>query len=131
MCRTELKTGKFFHIIFGCCQLVNPFTEGLLLQQHGLHYKAAFGKSQWIFKLPLCCFAVKSPPYYSASPTLNCSSDVRHGSVLRPILFSTYVSSVYHIAQSFTISHQQYADDILLYIALPASQPHSGIQHLE
>jgi hypothetical protein len=47
-----------------------------------------------------------------------------------PILFSINVSPVYHTAQSFTISHQQYADDIVLDIALSALQPHSGIQCL-
>jgi Reverse transcriptase (RNA-dependent DNA polymerase) len=56
-----------------------------------------------------------------------CSSRVS----ARPHSFSIYVSPVYHIAQSFTISHQQYADDIFLRITLSASQPHSGIQHLE
>jgi Reverse transcriptase (RNA-dependent DNA polymerase) len=56
---------------------------------------------------------------------------VPQGSVLGPINFSIYVSLFYHIVQSFIISHQQYADDILQYIALSASQPHYGIQHLE
>ena len=65
--------------------------------------------------------------FYMTTSTLNCSSGVPQGSVLGPIPFSINVSPVYHIAQSFTISHQQHANDILLYIALSASQPHSGI----
>jgi Reverse transcriptase (RNA-dependent DNA polymerase) len=65
------------------------------------------------------------------SSMLNCSSDVAQGSVLGPILFSIYVSPVYHTVQLFTISHQQYAGDFLLYIALSSSQPHSCISHIQ
>ena len=39
----------------------------------------------------------------STSSTLNCSSGIPQGSVLGPILLSTNVSSVYHIAQSIIL----------------------------
>jgi hypothetical protein len=67
----------------------------------------------------------------SSLSMLNCPSGVSQGLMLDPIIFSKLVSPVYHIAQAYTISHQQYADDILLYIAVSASQPRSGIHRLE
>jgi hypothetical protein len=52
------------------------------------------------------------------------SSDIKlehgvpQGSVLGPLLFTLYVSSVAHVIESFGVNHAQYADDTQLYIAL-------------
>ena len=52
------------------------------------------------------------------------SSDIKlehgvpQGSVLGPLLFTLYVSSVAHVIGSFGVDHAQYADDTQLYIAL-------------
>jgi hypothetical protein len=52
------------------------------------------------------------------------SSDIKlehgvpQGSVLGPLLFTLYVSSVAHVIGSFGVNHAQYTDDTQLYIAL-------------
>jgi hypothetical protein len=50
------------------------------------------------------------------------------GSVLRPILFSSFISPVHCIATQFGVHRQQYADDTQLYMEIP-SDP--GLTYLE
>jgi hypothetical protein len=56
---------------------------------------------------------------------------VPQGTVLSPLLFSIYTSSLAHIAASHSVSQRQYADDTQLYVEL-SSQSHSAdLSHLE
>jgi hypothetical protein len=59
----------------------------------------------------------------STSSTVTLDLGVPQGSVLGPILFSSFISPIGQITASFNISHQQYADDTQLYI--PLSVKHS------
>ena len=59
---------------------------------------------------------------HSSAPTV-CTSGVPQGSVLGPLLFSTYTSPIAMITRSFHVCHQQYADDTQLFIALNPSDP--------
>ena len=48
----------------------------------------------------------------------DCEYRVQQGSVLRPLLFTLYMSPVAAVISSFGVDHAQYADDTQLYIAL-------------
>jgi len=60
----------------------------------------------------------------SSSHTL-CHTGVPQGSVLRPILFSCYISPISFIANTFGVGIQQYADDTLLYVTLSPTDMHA------
>ena len=66
---------------------------------------------------------------HSSDPTV-CTSGVPQGSVLWPLLFSTYTSPIAMITRSFHVCHQQYADDTQLFIALNPSDQSSDITKL-
>ena len=66
---------------------------------------------------------------HSSSPN-TCSSGVPQGSVLGPLLFNIYTSPVAKIANSFTVSQRQYADDTQLFISLSPSNFSSGLNNL-
>ena len=53
------------------------------------------------------------------------------GSVLGPLLFSTFTSPVGHIISSMGVHHQQYADDTQLFISLNSSNQHVSVACLE
>ena len=55
---------------------------------------------------------------------------VPQGSVLGPFLFSIYTSPIAHIAQSFSVLLQQYADDTQLFISLSPTNTFSDISRL-
>ena len=56
---------------------------------------------------------------------------VPQGSVLGPLLFTTYISPVGSLIKSFGICHQQYADDTQLFIAIPPASVTDTIGRLE
>jgi len=52
------------------------------------------------------------------SKTMICEFGVPQGSVLRPLLFSPYVSPIINVISGFGISLSQYVDETQLYISL-------------
>src|SRR6218665_1533776 len=58
----------------------------------------------------------------SRSDTWICHEGVPQGSVLGPLLFSSYVSPIARIFDRFDVIYHQYADDIQLYTAVRSSE---------
>ena len=56
---------------------------------------------------------------YSA-PTTTCTSGVPQGSVIEPLLFTTYVSPIADVISSHGMLFHQYADNTQLYVATKA-----------
>jgi exonuclease III len=52
------------------------------------------------------------------SDTVFVNSGVPQGSVLGPLLFTTYISPIQRVIESFGINHVAYADDLTLYVNL-------------
>src|SRR6218665_3387879 len=71
----------------------------------------------------LCYVAVGN----SRSDTWICHEGVPQGSVLGPLLFSSYVSPIARIFDRFDISYHQYADDTQLYTAVRSSEDTSRL----
>ena len=65
------------------------------------------------------------------SPTSIYISGVPQGSVLGSLLFSLHISPIAHIASSFGLIQQQYADDTQLYIAIYRNSFLTFIHQLE
>ena len=65
-------------------------------------------------------FSGYAPCMYS--DTWICHEGVPQGSVLGPLLFSSYVSPIAIIFDRFDISYHQYADDTQLYTAARSSE---------
>lgn len=52
------------------------------------------------------------------SDTVSVTCGVPQGSVLGPLLFTTYISPIQRVIESFDINHVAYADDLTLYVNL-------------
>jgi len=66
-----------------------------------------------------------------SSAVTDCHTGVPQGSVLGPILFSLYISPITDLVLQYSVSLQQYADDIQLYIACSVSDAASALSTLE
>ena len=66
--------------------------------------------------------------------SLSCPQDlhfgVPHGSVLGPLLFCLYTTSISQIITNHDVSHLMYADDTQVYIKLSQSDTHTSISSL-
>jgi len=67
----------------------------------------------------------------SSSTFKHCSSGVSQGSVLGPLLFTTYISPISNIASNFGVSLQQYADDTQLHLCTAARDLAANLNTLE
>jgi len=79
-------------------------------------------KSDLFYQVTQCVCTGQSSSTYK-----QCISGVPQGSVLGPLLFTTYISPISNIAFRFGISLQQCADDTQLYIS--ASQHNLTTDH--
>ena len=67
----------------------------------------------------------------SLSSISSCPVGVLQGSVLGPMLFSLYTSPIAHMASSFGLLQQQYADDTQIYVAVSRLNQAINILQLE
>ena len=66
-----------------------------------------------------------------SSDTAPLTTGVPQGSVLGPILFSTYISPIAQIVANHSLLHQQYADDTQLFVAIDSRDPQQNISLLQ
>jgi hypothetical protein len=66
--------------------------------------------------------------YQSSHSTL--TSGVPQGSVLGPLLFTSYISPVSALVSTFGLNQQQYADDTQIYLTLSKTDPQSSMNTL-
>jgi hypothetical protein len=62
--------------------------------------------------------------------SMPCESGVPQGSILGPLLFTTYVAPIGRLIQSFGCGNHQFADDTQLYVALDAAHSAQALANL-
>jgi hypothetical protein len=65
-----------------------------------------------------------------SSVSMPCDSGVPQGSVLGPLLFTTYVAPIGRLIQSFGCGYHQFTDDTQLYVALDAAHSAQALANL-
>ena len=75
------------------------------------------------------CFHVKCNNDFSSSHTCLCG--VPQGSVLGPLLFVMYTTTLSTLVSSLSLNHHLYADDTQLFLSFHPSDYHSNISHLQ
>ena len=65
------------------------------------------------------------------SPSILLSTGVPQGSVLGPILFTSFISPIQFVASHFKVDQQQYADDTQLFISISKTNSADQIRCLE
>lgn len=65
------------------------------------------------------------------SPTLPLLFGVPQGSVLGPLLFTTFISPISPLVASFHLQHQQFADDTQIYVTLDKANPFLTVTRME
>jgi hypothetical protein len=67
----------------------------------------------------------------ASSNSTSLDTGVPQGSVLGPVLFSTYISPISNLVASHNLQHQQYADDTQLFVAISSTDPSQSVSELE
>src|SRR6218665_698944 len=109
-----------------CCLLTSMLDIDTLLSRLHLDFGITGVASAWLRSYltdRLCYVAVGN----SRSDTWICHEGVPQGSVLGPLLFSSYESPIARIFDRFDIGYHQYADDTQLYTAARSSEDTSTL----
>ena len=102
----------------------------LLLQLHHRHFGISDRALRW-FK---SYFSDRHPNINTSGGTLSCPQHLPfglpQGSVVGPVLFSLYTTSLSQVITNHNLSHHLYADDTHIYISLSQSNAQESVSTL-